>query len=871
MVGIVVVAFITVALVAAAFGVAVANAVRTKSCQEGDTVGPSDAHGYFDCAENKLVCDTGYHAQDNKCQPGGPPPPPGHDDIPAPLPATAAQVPMLSAYTNGLYPAGTPDYAKKGGANLWRTLDLFYTGSCIAGTLAVTTGSNKGTMLATPASGPNWRVPAEPNSLPALRPVLQAYLKAVTFTPGASARFKIKVASDTSTEAACISWSVAVPTDTYYPARYEPVELPLAEAWQNQTGSFLAALSINRYSPAFDPNRMSDQGDVGYCVTGAGVTEKKQLSSVSGVSTYLLRDGFKSGAWTEVSHVDTHYAKGEGATKLPYFSYEDGLADKCVNASKSHGALGGTGSGHYHYVTRGSGIWLNMGITEVVQNKVDALRHVLNNWDGRNKTFDASTKKFTLGPVAFQNPSMGKLGDTTSLATWLRYVKAATGAFMAAAMSQSCSDPTFLKSIGNDDGTDQTLAPQAPITDVLSLSSQAFYRAPCLKSGSTSYCQLPGLYFSNIPAGLGPTAGGLLCWGAFAPLAPKSLFASPGGKVPTVAADALAERQRLLSWVLWACVNGYDFAKNAELHTPPVAALFKGKTPTQQNIQNQRLNAFLANFSNTPYNQDDVIAQYCYNKGLDTFQLVRSATNNLAYSFELFAFTGSVDQSKASPKTWNCTTPGNDPIYFTRNPLSASDAGVRMKAIVDGGSCTTYSDCPGEANCTGNKCQSRYLNANPTASVSYNIGHPISYPYYRQASGDFTVPKCSDLKSPCSGPPSPPSPPGSLTVGAACTSTSHCPSGSSCQSGFCAYTRSKPCPDGACAVCGPAKGTLAADCPVKAGYPAGCYSSLSSKCVSAGKAGNTCDTDCQCYLCGCVQDSQCPSGKTCNKTSGQCQ
>lgn len=871
-VGLVCVACITALLVIAAFGVAVANAVRRGRCSPGGgTRGPADANGYYDCSTNRLVCDSGYHNVGDKCVQGGPPPPPpppGHDDIPAPPPATAAAAPLVSAYSRGMYP--NADLSKKGG-DLWRTLDLFYSGSCIAATKAVASGPNSGTLLSTPASGPGWRVKAEPNSLPGFREIIKAYLGAIKLTPGATSRFKLTTTSATSTKAACISWTFGAAAGTYYPAKYEPIELPLAERWDdpNSGGSFLAALSINRYSPAFDPLRMSDQGDLGYCVTGTGVTEKKALANVPGVSSYLMRDGLKPGSWVEISHVDTHYAKGEGAGSLDYFSYEDGLANKCVNTSTSHGVVGGPGSGHYHYVTRGSGIWLNLGLTEVAQNKVDSMRVVLNGWDGKNKQYDAKSKTFVSGPTMFQNPSQGKLGDTTSLATWLSYVKAATGKFMAAAIKGSCTESAFLTQLGTNDGTDQTLASKAPISDILGLSSRSFYRTPCRSTSGGNYCSLPGLYFSNIPSAL-DSGGGYFFWGAFAPLAPKSLFANADGSAPSGAA-ALAERQRLLSWVLWACVNGYDFAKNAALHVPPVAALFLGKSKTQQDVQNQRLNAYLANFSNTPYNQDDVLIQYCFNKGLDTFQLVRSATNLVQFNFELLAFTGTVDASKAKNTTWNCTTPGSDPVYFARNPLSASDPGVRMKAIVDGGSCSSYQDCPGGADCTQGKCQSRYLNANPSSDVSYNIGHPISYPYYKDKSGAFTVPKCSDLTSPCSGGPSPPPPPGSLGVGDACTSHSTCPSGSSCQQGSCAYTTSRPCPSGSCALCGPAKGTLSADCPVKTGFPPGCYSSKSSKCTSGGKGGNTCSADCQCYLCGCVNDAQCDAAtQKCDTASGKC-
>jgi hypothetical protein len=950
-VAIICVACVLLVIAAVGFGLAVANAARKPTC-DGQTggVGASDAHGWWDCGSNQLVCDQGYHSDGKQCVAGGPPPPPpgqrchtnadcahvadkpvcnqhthkcvagGGKNVSAlvgPAAATGAAATDIVAYTKTLYPAATASFTK-GGPELWRTLDLFYTGSCIAATKAVTSGPNAGTVLSTPAGSVDWAQAAEPNSLRVLREILKAYQAAAQFTPGAASRFKVTTTSATSTKAACISWDITLPTGTFFPAKYEPVELPLAEQWtKTDEGSFLAALSINRYSPAADPLRMSDKGDLGYCVTGSGVTEKRPIPTVPGISQYLFRDGLKSGAWVEISHVDTRYKAGEGQAALDYYSYEDGLSNQCENTSHSHGVFGGTGSGHYHYVTNGSGIWLNLGITEVAQNKVDSMRHILNNWDGRNRTVD-STNKSTFTQV-FTNPSNGKLADTTSLATWLAYVKAATGDWMSAAIYESCAPihcttnndckdltstpvcnqtthacattlnaPTYVSTFKDNDGTDQNLAAGQSITDVLQLGSQAFYRLPCMTTGGTGYCTLPGLYFSNGIPPFNPTSG-LFFWGAFAPLVPKSLFSSKTGAVPATPAAVLAERQKLLSWILWACVNGYDFATNAHLHTPPVAALFANKTASQQDVQNQRLNAFLSNFANTPYNQDDFLLQYSFNKGLDTFQLVRSPTEALQYNFELIAFTGTVDASKAKTTTWNCSTPGDDPVYFTRNPLVAADPGVRMKAIVDGGSCNSWSDCPGLVDCTAGKCQSRYLNANPIHGVSYNIGHPISMPYY--ANSPMTIPKCSDLSSPCSGgpPPSPPSP-GQIGIGDACTNHSSCPQGSACQAGFCAYTGSHPCPPGQCQTCGVPAGNVSSDCPApKSGYPAGCYSSKSSKCQSAGKSGNTCTVDCPCYLCNCsvatdcpgngnqtcvggkchcTADSNCPSGLTCK--SGQC-
>lgn len=837
------------------------------------TTGPSNAHGWYDCVAKKPVCDSGYesvggHACTAKTS---------GSVLTTPPAATATQQALFSQYTQDTYPALTAPSgvalvgtaAAKGAADLWRTLDLFYTGSCIQHSQKAADGAS---WLATPRSNPQWGPPsAEATSLPSTRLMIKAFESAVVPAGGAGKRFTVTAAgNDASTKAACVTWALGAPADTYYPAKYSIMQLPLSENWGGTASShgFLAALSVNRYSPP-DATKMSSEGDSAYCVVGTANTEYGALMAMPGVTQYLLRDGFKSNAWIEIAHNDTHY-QSSNAGNLNEYTANDMLSNHCV-------------TGKWLYGARGTGIWYNLGKTEVAQSKVDVVRHVINMWDGKLRTLDAGSPGHpatsTFKQSGYTPTQLGKLSDTTKLATWLQVVKSANGTFLAAALSGVCSGATnapFLAALKGNDGTDQIVQGAGVTGDPLNMQGQAYYREPFAQSApqGTAYCntQTPGLWWCNSENALGQAGGTNYWWGSMAPLAPAKYFLGKSGAPPTDAKTALKERQGILSWILWASVNGYDFAANVKDHIPGLQQQFTGKTATEQAVRNHFFNAWLTNLANMARNTDDLLIQYTFNAGLDSLQLMRSSLNYLQVGCEIMCLTGSV--YKGAPKDkWRCAYPaplkgtgsyapldpaGADALYSTRDPLNPADTGTPMKLVEN-----HAGDAP-------------YLSAT-AGSVTYNIGEPVSMPYYKRADGSFTVPMCSDLATACAGhsPPPPPPPPGTKALaGQACPTGTACADGLTCSAGYCLFAGSSVCEagpgKGQCQMCSPVKADKATTCGSShtAGHP-NCYAADVAGCKVPGSEGK-CSADCPCFICACSADVDCPSNKPKCGQDGKC-
>jgi hypothetical protein len=823
---------------------AVGGAARD-SIQAKDS-GPSNAHGWYDCSTGKAMCDAGYISTGGRpCVAGEG----GQSVLTTPPAATGHMADALSSYTQDVYPA-TKSFATNGGKDLWRTLDFIYTGSCIPVGRTTTEGAKNSSVIASPrpdnAATP-WLSDAQKDSLSSTREFILAFQAVSTPTLGATKRLTITPSpTPTSTTAACINWNVGAPASTYYTPKYGLIQLPLAENWSSAAGistsnGMLVGVSVNRYSP---PETQERDKDTAYCVVGSGVKEKRALVSMPGVAEYVIKDGMKAEAWVEIAHSDTHY---EGGNKLSDYTTADLIQNKCVSTRN----VGGPGDGHWHYLARGTGIWMTMGQTATMLNKVDLIRHVMDNWDGRARKitgynpdppYSAGTTSMT-AVANYPKGLKGSVTDSSKEATWLKVITQCTSPFLVALLAQQCA-PGYLS--GND-GTDQNMAQSAPIVgDLLKLGTKAFYRAPYgTSTPGTAYCssQSAGLWWCNGSKLLWPEGPGQIWWGALAPLAPADHFSSVAGTVPTNANAVLKERRALLSWILWACVNGYNFTTNYTKHIAPVQALFHGKTAVQQATMNARLNASIAQIADMARNADDIGLQYMFNAGLDTLQLTRSTLEGMQLGFEILAMTGSVNSRK--PTAWACDSPGGDVRYFTRDPLDPTDKGVRMTVVKNTDTVPYSRGPPSEPG------PQIYLNANPKVGVSYNIGEPVSMPYYKRADGTFTVPGCASLSGACSAV-TPPS--GDVMIGQACTHKTSCTDGLQCLGGYCAYASSTICTIGPntneCQKCGSPMGTETTDC--KANHPSGhpgCYAGAAPGCEKSGD-NFICKPDCPCFLCG---------------------
>lgn len=481
--------------------------------------------------------------------------------------------------------------------------------------------------------------------------------------------------------------------------------LPLCSWHTNSTiGTKVNAVMVNRY-----PQGHLRTQALAYAAPGTGNTIVTP-NVIPGVDAIILNGGFKSYASVEVMHCDTHLT--EMTSSLDCQNSCDLLGNTCA----SHGPPG-VGFGKWVYYTRGSGLWVNLGKTVVFRNKIDAIMSCINMWDGKDiRDNGAYVDENYTGTLK------GKF-DSSKLESWQRFV-ADTGGVVKKALQTlltgSCLSPKT-----------PPLHPGKPSTAVISLLDEGQIQGnpkglDPLGIGQDQYTTGP---CSSKPGYPDPNADQNTIalwwfwiadntpgdWGLLAPLAPVN-FTKDSEKC---------------AWVLWACVNGYDFEKNPENYVwSDVVTSRWFSSNNDRKKSSMILNSFLNNMSNSGYTTDDILINLANYMKLDSVQLSTSQILGNVVGFEIFIFSGTV-KAGSDPKTWVCDRVDNQAgmecigsmgeksnwlggttsLFFSKDPLSGPDDNARAFDV-------TKNTC----NPTG-----YYLDGEVTAySDSGGVGAPLS-------------------------------------------------------------------------------------------------------------------------------------------------
>lgn len=445
---------------------------------------------------------------------------------------------------------------------------------------------------------------------------------------------------------------------------YDAILFPLC-SWHlnSDLPSKINGVIINRYPPGHRRTRA-----LAYAAKNSA-NEVVTSEVIPGVDLVVLNKGFKNYSNVEVLHCDTHLTAM--APSLDCVNSCDLLASACAG----HGPPG-VGFGKWVYYARGTGLWMNLGKTLAFRSKIDAVMGTVNLWDGT----DARDTASPFVNDNYKGTLQGKFADSSSLKNWQRFVADPDGTVKLALQSLltgSClspgkkypSKPSTAKIFMTDSNVPQCNGSADP----LGIGSDQ-YSGPC--TPDAGYCDATKT--SNNVAlwwfWIGDTTQG--DWGYFSPLVPLQY---------TTDADKCG-------WILWASVNGYDFATNPELYTwsPAVTKKYlSGDLEKNSAI----LNSFLSSMSNSGYSTDDFIINYANYTKLDTIQLTTNAAVGNITDFEILLFSGTVDKTQAGydPKNWVCDNVnsnanmqctgsssekvdwlgGSSTVFFSADPLNA--------------------------------------------------------------------------------------------------------------------------------------------------------------------------------------------------------
>jgi len=355
--------------------------------------------------------------------------------------------------------------------------------------------------------------------------------------------------------------------------------------------------------------------------------------------------------------------------------------DLLGNTCASHGPPG-VGFGKWVYYARGSGLWVNLGKTVVFRNKIDAIMSSINMWDGKDIRDN--------GGALVNNSYTGTLQgtfDSSKLESWQRFVADTDGTVKLALetlLTGSCLFPSTpfpskpsTAVISLLDGDQPSGNPQNQ--DPLDIGPGQYNAGPCSsKPGypdptkDKNYIALWWFWIADNTPG---------DWGLLAPLAPKRF----------------TQDSEKCAWILWACVNGYDFDKNPEGYEWSDAVTTRWFSSNNDRKESSMiLNSFLNNMSNSGYTTDDILINLANYMKLDSVQLSTSQILGNVVGFEIFIFSGTVKDG-SDPKAWTCDRVdnkanmeckgsvkeksnwlgGTTSLFFSKDPLSGPDDTAR--------------------------------------------------------------------------------------------------------------------------------------------------------------------------------------------------
>jgi hypothetical protein len=560
--------------------------------------------------------------------PPGPTPPGPHTfaGISAPQDPSSDMGLVLQDYVKQNYPL-TSQYHK----DFWKSLDFFWNMNCAQNQFNLNVGGSgyipdTNTMQA--------------NKL--LRTIVSGFQGLVKLAPGSQRwlAYSPAVLNTIKDDTAGFTYSQNKSGPSMHfeqgTALYDFVLFPLCSFMMpSGTASKLEGLMVNRYPPGSD--RVNA---VSYALSD---TANKIVKSavLPGVDQIHLNEGFKNNSLIEIAHCDTHMT--ELPTDGQTFNTCDLLASKCAG----HGPPG-MGNGKWVYYARGSGIWTNLGKTVVFRNKVHAILECINLWDGKDQR-DAGNYVDT----KYQGSLKGKF-DYTKIGDWQTFVLDKDGMVRTALQSiltaaclcpagQTCNEvPNTGKYPGKPStahvhGFGDSQSNNGCDQDPLGLGDTSLYTGPCTTQYQAGYCNtnaasndIPMWWFHAPDL----TTTSQWNWGALSPLAPQQM----------------KSQSEKLGWLLWACVNGYDFSKNPNNYT--WAQQVKDKfTSSAGSIQ---ANNLLSTMSNSGYATDDVLIGYANYAMLDSVQLTTSSIEGNMTGFEVLLFTGSIDPNQSNKTGWIC-------------------------------------------------------------------------------------------------------------------------------------------------------------------------------------------------------------------------
>jgi len=487
---------------------------------------------------------------------------------------------------------------------------------------------------------------------------------------------------------------------------YDITLLPLCSFDIYGRGSEINGVVINRYPEGHE--RFNTES---YALTGTANSVKTSLV-IPGVDLVNISEGFKDNSLVEILHCDTHSTGPISSTNS--INSCDLLASKCPG----HGPPG-IGNGKWLYYGRGSGIWTNLGKTQVFRNKVHSVMGCINLWDGKDKRDNSQYVS-----DEYKGTLQGQFKDHTDLATWQKFAKDEDGKVRLALktiLTGPCLSTGYKKpstAVINGFGDNQG---SCTSSDFLNLGSSSSYTGPCTVSPKVYYCKQPGP--NDVPMWWfhDPDSQTQMDWGALSPLAPNTM----------------TSQSEKLGWLLWACVNGYDFYNNPNNYKWS-DQIQKKFCYTQQ--QSHYANNLLSNMSNSGYSTDDVIISYANYNLLDSVQLTTSCITGNQVGFEILVFTGSYG-SKTNDKNskWIC-----DKVNASTQCVGTSG---EKESWIDTDTTTYLNIDP--TNPTGKQvtCSAvkdndsgYYLNCNTGKDQYVNYGNPYGFP---MVSKDSIISSCN--------------------------------------------------------------------------------------------------------------------------------
>lgn len=546
------------------------------------------------------------------CRSGGTPSPPGpppvYDGISMPKSVSSSEKQAVKDYVMGNYPLLQK---KNYHEDFWKSLDFFWNTTCFD-------------ISGTPPGGRGLAYIPDPQQTQKGNAVFRYMIKQfddaggpvkwVNFTPKLS-----YISPDTKN--AGFTYSVndsATKTGTKTIDVFDIYMYPLC-TWHTtpQNIAKVNGVVVNRYPPGHKRVQA-----ISYALKDtANKVIKKEV--IPGVDQIHLNEGFKSHSMIEIAHCDTHMQTFPKSLKC--ITSCDLLASQCPGHPSP-----AIGFGKWVYYSRGTGIWTNLGKTTVFRNKIDSIIGSINLWDGKDQRDNSYVNSKYTGSLK------GMFADRSNLKTWQKFVadpdgnvKLALETILTGACMKDHKQPSTAK-VEMLDGNQQACGDDDP----LGIGSTSEYSGPCKASakycdGSASENQIPLWWF------WGPGFQG--DWGALSPMVPKQF----------------TEMSDKCAWLLWACVNGYDFAGNPNKYTWGDA--FTNKYLKSNQTDNSIiLNTWLANMGNSGYSTDDVMIGFANYTRMDSIQLTTSGIVGNTIAFEILLFTGSIDPKHENKSGWVC-------------------------------------------------------------------------------------------------------------------------------------------------------------------------------------------------------------------------